>query len=71
MANKEIIKCCPFCGSDEVEVCRTNKNAYWIRCGECGADAESHRTRKRAINNWNRRIYNDIPSTITDDQDKD
>jgi len=27
----ETIKCCPFCGSHEVQVCRTNPDACWIR----------------------------------------
>ncbi len=49
----EKIKPCPFCGSKKVDVCRTTP--YWIRCGRCGADAESDPTRKGAIKNWNRR----------------
>ena len=55
MQNKEFIKCCPFCGSRKVVVCRTNENACWIRCGKCGADAPATSQRKRAIAIWNKR----------------
>lgn len=65
------IKCCPFCGSHDVQVCRTNPGACWIRCDDCGADSESHRTRKGAISNWNRRHYDETPSVIVGDGDKD
>lgn len=43
----ETIKRCPFCGSREVEICRTNQHACWIRCADCGADAQSHATKGR------------------------
>ena len=64
-------KDCPFCGSDRVEVCRTNPNACWIRCDECGADAPSHRTRTGAFANWNRRLGNNMTASIVDDDDKE
>lgn len=51
----EKIKPCPFCGSKKVQVCRTNENACWIRCGRCGADAPSDPLRKVAIRIWNKR----------------
>ena len=69
MATKEIIKCCPFCGGHEVSICRTNAQACWIRCAQCGADAEAAPRRKGAIENWNRRHYDDEPATIVDDGD--
>ena len=61
----EFIKCCPFCGHDEVEVCKTGP--YWIRCAECGADSESHRLRRTAIAHWNRRYKEDDAATICND----
>lgn len=64
-------KDCPFCGSDQVEICRTNPNACWVRCAKCGADAESHRTRSGALANWNRRGSLGFTATIVDDQDKE
>lgn len=69
--NKENIYSCPFCGSGEIHVCRTNKNACWIRCDNCGADAESSKTRKKAIKNWNRREPTNSYSNIVEDDDKD
>lgn len=51
----EKIKPCPFCGSKKVDVCRTNENACWIRCGRCGADAPGDPHRKVAISIWNKR----------------
>lgn len=51
----EELKCCPFCGSDEVDVVRTHHDACWIECAECGAEAESDPTREVAFANWNRR----------------
>jgi len=66
----ETLKGCPFCGSHSVNVCRTNKNACWIQCEDCGADAESCKTRTGAFKNWNRRYYDDVPATIIyDDED--
>lgn len=66
---REYINCCPFCGSDEVEICRTNKQACWVRCANCGADAPSHRYRKKAIFTWNQRFNNTQSAKIVDDQD--
>ena len=65
------IRCCPFCGSHEVEVCRTNPNSCWIRCAVCGCDAESDKTRVGAIANWNRRHFDEDAVAIVDDNDKD
>lgn len=67
----KIIKCCPFCGSHEIEICRTNPNACWIKCADCGAESESSKTRKQAIQNWNRRYHDDFSSIIIYDQDRE
>lgn len=69
MMTKEVIKCCPFCGSHSVEVCRTNPEACWIACDECGAEAQSAKHRKDAVANWNRRHYDDQPAVVNDDMD--
>jgi hypothetical protein len=63
------LKCCPFCGSHKVIVCRTNPFACWVRCDACFAEAPSHRTRRGAFKNWNRRHYDDIPADIVQDDD--
>jgi Lar family restriction alleviation protein len=65
---KEVIYSCPFCGYDEVQLCRTNENACWVRCDSCGADAESHAKRKNAIENWNRRASMTQATIIEDDE---
>lgn len=65
----EQIKCCPFCGSHDVEVNRTNAQACWIQCADCGAEAETHPTRSGAIANWNRRHYDDTPAVVVEDTD--
>ncbi len=66
----QLIKSCPFCGSQKVEVCRTNPEACWIRCARCGADAPSTSKRKRAIAIWNKRPKAKVFSAkIVDDQD--
>ena len=66
----EVLKCCPFCGADEVVVCRTNPDACWIECAECGATAESFPTREGAFANWNRRANcGDISTKIVEDDD--
>jgi Lar family restriction alleviation protein len=67
---KKVILSCPFCGSTEVEICRTNEFACWICCGSCGAASESNKTRAGAIKNWNRR-FPPKQATVVDDQDKD
>lgn len=60
---------CPFCGSDKVDVCRTNPNACWIECHECFAGTSSHRTRTGAFANWNRREGNNVTASIVQDDD--
>ena len=65
------IKSCPFCACQGVEICRTNENACWIRCGDCGADSESHKTKAGAIKNWNRRNHDYVNAVILYDGDAD
>lgn len=55
MPKTEFIKVCPFCGSYEVNTCRTNENACWIECSICYATTQSDKTRGQAIKIWNRR----------------
>lgn len=62
---------CPFCPSFEVEICRTNPNACWVRCAQCGAEAQSHRTRRGAIANWNRRHHSTYTASIVFDMDRE
>jgi len=68
----EHIKPCPFCGSHEVTVCRTNKHACWIQCDECGGEIGSAPSRQEAIELWNCRTDDDgQPAIVTHDMDKE
>lgn len=67
----EFLRLCPFCGAHQVEILRTNKDACWVRCAECGGESTSHPTRKGAIKNWNDRFFDDEPSVIISDMDKE
>ena len=62
---------CPFCGSLEVEVCRTNPDACWIRCAECGGETKSHPTRAGALANWNRRDSLKLTASIVSDDERE
>lgn len=74
----ERIEPCPFCGSQVVDICRTNEHACWVRCAndECGAETNSRPTRKEAIAVWNTRTPRLEPgcngdACIEEDDDKD
>jgi hypothetical protein len=67
----EFIRGCPFCDSHEVEIARTNQDACWVVCAHCFAQAESSPKRIDAIANWNRRNFDDHPSVIVQDMDRD
>lgn len=54
----EELKKCPFCDG-EGSMCNTNPHAFWIRCNDCGADAESGDSVGIGVHNWNRRIMTD------------
>jgi len=66
----EKIKDCPFCGSQEVDVCRTHKHACWIQCHKCGADTPSATKREDAISIWNRRAGNKGYAVVVDDDEE-
>ena len=55
--DKEILKPCPFCGS-EAELVDLDKGAYvWCTNGKCVMEHGDHNwTRKYAIESWNRRV---------------
>lgn len=60
-------KACPFCGSLEVSICRTNEAACWVECDECGCRRDCCRSRKGAISRWNNRIDSAARARITSD----
>ena len=68
---KEHIKCCPFCGSHEVEIARTNDRACWVACHNCDGQSTAWANRKDAIAAWNRRFLDDVSAEIVYDGDKE
>jgi len=69
MEKDEKIKPCPFCGSKEVDICRTNKQACWIRCHKCEAEGNCAEKREDAITEWNKRVdVEGYASIIVDDE---
>jgi len=65
------LKPCPFCGSTELQLCRTNEHACWVRCDDCGADAPSTEKREDAIDIWNTRPDVDRPAMFVIDDELD
>ena len=70
VANKEGMESCPFCGCQQLIVCRTNPNACWVRCDNCGAESGSKKKRKAALTRWNSRS-SPFDAVIIADDDKD
>ncbi len=66
---KEKIKCCPFCGSAKVDIARTNVNACWVECAECGGQTQSRKHREAAIALWNIRFDKLSYAEIVQDDD--
>lgn len=60
---------CPFCGSAEVEIARTNPASIWVQCALCGARTESAAVRREAIEKWNDRESEGVSAVIVDDMD--
>jgi transcription elongation factor Elf1 len=67
----EKILTCPFCGGIKVNICRTNANACWVECVYCFAQTDSRKTRRGAINVWNKRVRITCEAWINDDDDKE
>lgn len=49
------IKRCPFCGSKDLEIARSNENACWVECPICSGQTYSTASRNEAIEAWNAR----------------
>ena len=64
----EKVKSCPFCGCPKVYLNRSNVNACWVSCENCGAEACSHKDRKEAIKNWNMRRKVKAAKIVDDDE---
>ena len=66
----ERVRSCPFCGSQKVNISRTNENACWVECDNCDAQTSSHPSRVGAIAKWNKRSRKIEWATIGYDDDK-
>ena len=58
------IRCCPFCGSHEVEIHRSLYGRHWLRCASCGAEHKTALSRGVAIAQWNQRHFDEVSATI-------
>lgn len=58
-----------FCGSTELQLCRTNEIACWVRCDRCGADTPSRIKRKDAIALWNTRPAVNLSAVFVQDDE--
>lgn len=57
----KINKCCPFCGSNDLEVTQllvagVSKALYHVSCNNCSATGGSYDSEKGAISKWNTRV---------------
>jgi Lar family restriction alleviation protein len=54
---KEELKPCPFCGSNDLDLCYVPKS-HWVSCNVCNAEGPNgnYSTVKKAIAAWNKRI---------------
>jgi len=62
MQTRMLLLSCPFCGSREVDVIRTDDRLqYWTECRGCGARTRVAHSKDEAIALWNntapRRVY--------------
>jgi hypothetical protein len=53
---------CPFCGSENLEVCNTHTPSFWVACLDCGSQAHGQhypgnyqRALESAVTAWNLR----------------
>lgn len=51
------LKPCPFCGGKAAAIWNGafDKDNYWVRCWECGAETPIYESEKEAKEAWNRR----------------
>jgi hypothetical protein len=68
---EEKLLACPYYGCQQVQICRTNAQACWVSCENCGAESESNKDRRVALLNWNRRVREELPAEVVEDGDKE
>jgi len=58
MLNNDVavmLKPCPFCGSNRLELHNTENGTYWIICGECNCGSPICDSMAQATDAWNKR----------------
>ena len=52
------LKPCPFCGSDNVLVIKSDilNPSWYVRCKDCKVMSTFYKTREKAVDHWNRRV---------------
>lgn len=59
-----------ICGCTEMKLLRTNDQACWIHCLDCGSESEAFAKRKDAIKFWNQTCQR-FDAEIIYDQEKE
>jgi Lar family restriction alleviation protein len=55
-----MLRACPFCGSDNLDLGRTNPRSWWVGCEDCGAAGSTRPTRGAAADSWNAVLRMDL-----------
>lgn len=42
LTDSDVLKPCPFCGSNDLEFCNTWTAHYWVECNGCDAQCGDH-----------------------------
>jgi Lar family restriction alleviation protein len=60
---KAIVKACPFCGCEGVQILYTASFEIWeMHCPQCDCTGPEAKTEKNAIEKWNERNVNNATS---------
>lgn len=56
MSDNDLLPC-PFCGTDKVAVCQSERTdpVFWVECIRCNAEAQPSADKAEAIAAWNTR----------------
>ena len=64
------LKPCPFCGSVEFELVKTDIGWYLVRCNTCIAEGQAGRTTQQTEQLWNTRPLEDALQAEVDEQNE-
>lgn len=51
----KILKPCPFCGSEELDITMNDNDMFYVVCLGCGSCGRDEKKVEKAIASWNRR----------------